>query len=137
MGRIKKPEDPLALWTGKDRIGDEILDSVTTIVRSGGCSWNRCRICQYRHERFTNIDAEELKRLMHAQLSTLAEEIERTDPGVVKVYTSGSFFDKKEVPVSIQEEVVSLASGRNLVVESRCEYIDEERVGKYVDILRE
>lgn len=137
MSRIKKPEEPLALWTGKDRIGDEILDSVTIIVRSGGCSWNRCRICQYRHERFTNINAEELTRLMHAQLSTLAGEIERTDPGVVKVYTSGSFFDKQEVPVSIQEEVVSLASGRKLVVESRCEYVDEERVGTYVDLLRQ
>jgi len=137
MGRIKKPEEPLALWTGKDRIGDEILDSVTIIVRSGGCSWNRCRICQYRHERLTNINDDELNRLMHAQLSTLAEEIERTDPGVVKVYNSGSFFDEREVPVPVQEEVVSLASGRKLVVESRCEYVVEERVGKYVDHLRQ
>lgn len=137
MSRIKRPEEPLALWTGKDRIGEETLDSVTIIVRSGGCSWNRCRICQYRHERFTNTDEQELKRLMHAQLSSLAEEIERSDPGVVKVYTSGSFFDKQEVPLSIQEEVVSLASGRRLVVESRCEYIDGEQIGTYVDTLRQ
>jgi hypothetical protein len=137
MNWIKNPELPIALWAGKDRINDQILDSVTTIIRSGGCSWNRCKMCQYRHERFTGIETDELIRLMQAQLISLEEEIDRSDPDVVKVYTSGSFFDPCEVPPVIQDKIISLANGRIFVTESRCDYISEEAIGDKVDKLRE
>ncbi|HPP77271.1 MAG TPA: TIGR01210 family radical SAM protein, partial [Methanospirillum sp.] len=86
MKPIKNPEEPLALWSGQDRIDNEIHTSVTAIIRSGGCSWNRCRICQYRHERFTGVEKPELSRLMMAQIHRLKEQIEHEKPQVVKVY---------------------------------------------------
>ncbi|MDD1653614.1 MAG: TIGR01210 family radical SAM protein, partial [Methanomicrobiales archaeon] len=41
-------EKPLACWGGKDRIGGEVLPSLTVIFRTGGCAWNRCLMCGYR-----------------------------------------------------------------------------------------
>jgi len=137
MNWIKNPELPIALWTGKDRIDDKVLNSVTAIIRSGGCSWNRCRMCQYRHERFPSIGTDELIRLMDAQLTALEEEINKSNPDVVKVYTSGSFFDPNEVPPVIQDKIINLVSGRIFITESRCEYISEETLGDKVDKLRE
>ena len=46
---------PLASWSGRDRIGDLILDSFTVILKTGGCAWNRCRMCSYRHERYSGL----------------------------------------------------------------------------------
>ncbi|HOJ96470.1 MAG TPA: archaeosine biosynthesis radical SAM protein RaSEA [Methanospirillum sp.] len=137
MKPIKNPEEPLALWSGQDRIDNEIHTSVTAIIRSGGCSWNRCRICQYRHERFTGVEKPELSRLMMAQIHRLKEQIEHEKPQVVKVYTSGSFFDPAEVPPDIQEYLINQVKGKTLIVESRCEYVDLERFSRYMDLIRE
>lgn len=136
MKPIKNPEEPLAIWSGQDRINDDIFTSVTTIIRSGGCSWNRCKICQYRHERFTGIDSSELIRLMHAQVSRLETEILKVQPQVIKVYTSGSFFDPLEVPEIIQEKILHLAQGKILVVESRCDYINAEKIQMAVNTIK-
>lgn len=137
MKVIKRPEEPLAIWNGQDRIADTIQSSVTAIIRSGGCSWNRCKICQYRHERFTGLENNELTRLMSAQLKRLEEEITRNNPQIIKLYTSGSFLDPSEVPDSIQNEVIQLVKGKTLIVESRCNYIHTEKLSEMVETLRE
>lgn len=136
MKPIKNPGEPLALWSGQDRISDNIHNSVTAIIRSGGCSWNRCRICQYRHERFTGIERPELIRLMSSQVNHLKNLVEKNNPEVVKVYTSGSFFDPVEVPDEIQSQVVDLVKGRILIVESRCDYINKEKLSGYVENIK-
>ncbi|NLV26658.1 MAG: archaeosine biosynthesis radical SAM protein RaSEA [Methanomicrobiales archaeon] len=137
MKQIKRPEEPLAMWNGSDRIEGVIHPSVTAIIRSGGCSWNRCKICQYRHERFSGIEKPELIRLMSAQLHKLKDKISKDNPEVIKLYTSGSFLDPQEVPTCIQDEVIELSKGKTLIVESRCDYIDEERISKMVERLRD
>lgn len=137
MKPIKNPEEPLAIWSGQDHIAGEILTSVTAIIRSGGCSWNLCKICQYRHERFSGIERPELTRLMYAQINRLREQIEKINPQVVKVYTSGSFFDLQEVPEEIQDHLIELVKGRTLIVESRCDYINEEHISRHVTHIRE
>ncbi len=43
---------PLACWRGKERYNGEAVDCLTIIFESGGCSWSRCRMCSYRHERY-------------------------------------------------------------------------------------
>lgn len=137
MKPIKKPEDPLAIWNGQDRIADNILTSVTAIIRSGGCSWNRCKMCQYRHERFVGIETGELIRLMSAQLNKLEEEINKVKPQVIKLYTSGSFLDPAEVPSEIQDKVINLVKGKTLIVESRCDYINKDKLKMMVETLKE
>lgn len=137
MRIMKNPEDPLAIWNGQDRISDTIYTNVTAIIRSGGCSWNRCKMCQYRHERFDGLNKKELIRLMTAQFLKVEDEINRVNPDVVKLYTSGSFFDPQEVPLEVQEAVLKSVSGKTLIVESRCEYIEEERLSHSVELIKD
>ena len=46
-------EKPLASWRGQERYGNELLDCLTIIFKSGGCTWSKCRMCSYRHERYS------------------------------------------------------------------------------------
>ena len=127
----KDVNTPIALWTGSDRICNEVLTSVTIIIRSGGCSWNRCLMCQYRHERFYNITPEDLTAAMKGQLESLAANISEHNPPLVKIYTSGSFFDDQEVPPEVRDAVAILCKGRLLTVECRADFIDPEKIAAY------
>jgi len=136
---MKKEEinSPIAIWTGSDRVHDEVMSSVTTIIRSAGCSWNRCKMCQYRHERLLDLTEDELICAMNGQLATLAQYIEQHNPSLVKIYTSGSFFDDKEVPAPVRETVASLCRGRMVTVECRADYVDKEKIAAFRASLRD
>lgn len=122
---------PIALWTGSDRVLDEVLNSVTVILRSGGCSWNRCLMCQYRHERYHDFTVDDLTSAMKEQIETLADSIREHNPPLVKIYTSGSFFDDQEVPPAVREEIAALCNGRLLTVECRADFVDHEKIAAY------
>jgi hypothetical protein len=127
----KDNNTPIAIWTGSDRILDEVYPSVTIIIRSGGCSWNRCLMCQYRHERLFDLNTEELTAAMINQLETLSKEVAEHDPRLVKLYTSGSFFDDKEVHPAVREVVATICKGRYLTVECRADYVNYEKIAAY------
>jgi len=74
---------------------------------------------------------------MSAQLRHLDTYIKTQEPDVVKVYTSGSFFDPHEVPFEIQEQLIEIVKGRMLIVESRCEYIDAEILSRHIEHIKE
>lgn len=128
---------PLAIWTGADRVLGEVLSSVTIIIRSGGCSWNRCRMCQYRHERLHDLQPGELIQVMDAQLVALADMVTTHQPSLVKLYTSGSFFDDNEVPRPVRDTVAGICRGRLLTVECRADFIDRETIAAYHSLLKD
>jgi len=88
---------PLASWSGRDRIGDRILDSFTVILKTGGCAWSRCRMCSYRHERYSGLSAKDLSARLMEQLAYIRTHADLRQAELVKIYTSGSFFDPVEV----------------------------------------
>jgi len=126
---------PLAFWQGKDRLKDEIVPSTTIILKSGGCSWNRCRMCQYRHERFFEPDRETLAGLMHQQLGYLKSNLDYEETPLVKLYTSGSFFDPAEVPDIVRDSVASQFRGKCMIIESRVDYTDIDLINRFVSML--
>lgn len=126
---------PLAFWQGMDRVMDEILPSTTVILTSGGCSWNRCLMCQYRHERYTGADKENISDLMLQQLSFLQKNLDYQETPLIKLYTSGSFFDPAEVPQDVCDAVASQFHGKCMVIESRIDYTDIDRIIRFVEIL--
>ena len=52
------------------------------------------------------------------------------DQAMVKVYTSGSLLEDREIPVEFQETVLRDCAelGKELIVESRCEQLTEEKL---------
>ena len=120
------PEKPLACWRGKERYGTGLLDCLTIIFRSGGCSWSRCRMCSYRHERYGEQSSDELTRHMNAQLAWVLKEYGLEEYRMVKIFTSGSFFDSAEVPSSFRNEVASAFRGKLVIAETRPEFITDD-----------
>ena len=68
---------------------------------------------------------------MHAQWAYAKEKFEDfKDHAMVKVYTSGSLLEDREIPVEFQETVLRDCHdlGKELIVESRCEQLTEEKL---------
>ncbi len=114
------PTRPVAIWRSKDLLEGRPADSLTIILRTRGCRWNRCTMCGFAAEG-APATAEDLM----VQFRVAADRLSpRTR--VVKIYTSGSFFDPIEVPAQVREQILDLLSGTGVekaVLESRPEYI--------------
>ncbi len=119
-------ERPLASWTGTDRLDDRVVPTLTVILKTPGCSWRRCRMCSYRHERHGRL--EDAEALVRAQLAYVRREYDGRDFDLVKVFSSGSLLDPGEVPPAALDAIGDAFRGRTLIVETRPEYVDAARL---------
>jgi radical SAM enzyme (TIGR01210 family) len=125
-------EKPLAFWQGTDRHEKQERKTLTIILKSGGCSWNRCLMCSYRHERYSGLSKEELAVRLIRQLRFVAGNVQISDMEIIKLYTSGSFFDPDEVPPAVLEEAGALFRGKIIIAETRPEYVNSEILDDFV-----
>ncbi|MEI7433297.1 MAG: archaeosine biosynthesis radical SAM protein RaSEA [Methanomicrobiales archaeon] len=125
-------EKPLAFWQGTDRHEGREQKTLTIILKSGGCSWNRCLMCSYRHERYVGLSKKELADRLIRQLRFVTHAIPIDDIEIIKLYTSGSFFDPDEVPHAVLEEAGVLFRGKIIIAETRPEYVNEEILGDFI-----
>jgi len=128
-------EKPLAVWRGKERYGSELLESLTIIFKSGGCTWSKCRMCSYRHERYHETSCSELLAHLRAQLAWVKREFRADEYRMVKIFTSGSFFDPAEVPPAFLSDVAAAFRGKLLIAETRPEFVDEEVFSSFIESL--
>jgi radical SAM enzyme (TIGR01210 family) len=131
----KSVEKPLASWRGKDRIDGQVLDTLTVIFRSGGCSWNRCRMCGYRHERYPDMPRDDLTDRLVRQVRWVKENFRDEDYQVLKVFTSGSFFDPDEVPAAARRAVAEAFRGKMVIAETRPEYVDPDALREFGEVI--
>lgn len=124
---------PLACWRGKERYENTPAECLTIIFESGGCSWSRCRMCSYRHERFRSKSCDELAAHLHAQLNWVRSQFDLDEFAMVKIFTSGSFFDPAEVPPAFRDEVARVFKGKIVIAESRPEYITDENIAPFLE----
>jgi len=100
------------------------VDAMVLILRTSGCSWSRrggCSMCGYNSASDSEVNAGNL-------LAQLEAAMERYDgEPFVKIYTSGSFLDGREVPPEARDEILqSFSAARRLLVESRPEFVDAD-----------
>jgi radical SAM enzyme (TIGR01210 family) len=95
-------------------------------------------MCSYRHERYhEHLSEGELLARLRAQLAWVLSNHHISDFQMVKIFTSGSFFDPHEVPVRFREECAKAFAGRIVVAETRPEYITEETIRNFVDAIED
>jgi archaeosine synthase beta-subunit len=129
-------EKPLASWRGQERYGNELLDCLTIIFRSGGCTWSKCRMCSYRHERYAGHQSPEtIAHHLRAQLAWVIHQYNPADYRMVKIFTSGSFFDPAEVPPEFLSDVALRFRGKLIIAETRPEFVDPEILSSFIEIL--
>lgn len=131
----RREEKPLASWMGEDLIEGEKKRTLTIILKSGGCRWNRCTMCGYRFERYHSMEEAELIDRMSAQIHWIEEHYRSEEYDLVKIFTSGSFFDSDEVPGEVRDKLGSLVRGKIVIAESRAEYITSGEIASFLDLI--
>jgi len=125
----KDPTRPVSVWVEKERLNGEIVDCLTVILRTKGCYWarkNGCLMCGYISDTDERVGLEELRK----QFDYALKKHEKFD--VIKIFTSGSFFDDGEIPEEFRKYVYDRIAERGvkkLIVESRPEFINENVAG--------
>lgn len=114
-------------------------EAVVVVLRTRGCDWflkgGGCTECGYNSLPTEKVDAGAIAAQFRVAVATTSEK-----PGMVKVYTSGSFLDDGEVPGAARLEILSTAFAAGfsrVVVESRIAHIDRAKAGGFADAVRE
>lgn len=123
---------PTSVWVGSDVIDGRRIDSLTIILRTIGCRWQGCTMCGYVYDCATHpVSSEDLIHQFEEALKSAPD-----GPHIVKIYTSGSFFDEREVPVSARNRMLNVLGSSEDVVkviaETRPEHVTSERVEEAV-----
>ena len=137
MLMISQPlEKPLASWRGLERYGNELLECLTIIFKSAGCSWSQCRMCSYRHERYSAQQSPEtILSHLRAQLAWVTDQNKPEEYSMVKIFTSGSFFDPREIPSGFLSDVATAFKGKLVIAETRPEFVDADIILPFMEIL--
>ncbi len=124
------PTTPVTVYTTPELTpnGEEVVAG-TIILRTKGCHWwwsSGCTFCGYFNDTREDAGEEELE----AQWLSALESLAGHPLGMLKVYTSGSLFEEREIPLSFQKTVLQTASelGVHLIVESRTEQLTDEKL---------
>ena len=116
---------PVTVWRSQDLQDGRQAESLTIILRTVGCRWNRCTMCGFAGEG-APAKADDLIAQFEYAMQRSSPEV-----SVVKIYTSGSFLDPDEMPLAARDEILKRleASGiGKLVIETRPEYVTAERI---------
>jgi hypothetical protein len=115
-------------WVEDEAIGRERVRAFVLILRTRGCYWadvKGCSMCGYSKDTLgRSATPEELREQLDHALARYREE------PYVKVYTSGSFLDDREVDPGSREAIVGAFSGRarRFLFETLPEFVQPERL---------
>ena len=136
--RTYDPREPTRVWLDEDNTPDGVYQSLTIILNTGGCRWARaggCTMCGYVAESVEggSVSHEDLMAQIEVCLEHEAENADE-ESGLIKIYTSGSFLDEREVPAETRRAIAETFADRDrMVVESLPDFVDRERVRDFTD----
>jgi radical SAM enzyme (TIGR01210 family) len=133
--RDKQLDTPIAVWSEHDRFNEKIIKAFVIILKTKGCSWAQnsgCSMCGYfKDSAFVKISDEQLLNQFSSAMQSFQNE------PVVKIFTSGSFFDINEISIPVRNTIISelCEKTKKISVESRPEYVQKEILDGLSEIL--
>ena len=138
--------NPISYWIKEDRLLNGIGKEFTIILRTRGCRWalseqGGCSMCGYiRDSYIENLKPQYIKDQFLKAWNAKIEEIEKDDFNfIIKIFNSGSFFDDEEIPEDtrdfIYEKISQVDKIKEIVVESRVEFLNEIKLKKMKEML--
>jgi hypothetical protein len=132
------PHEPTRVWIDEDNTPDGVYQSLTIILNTGGCRWARaggCTMCGYVAESVEggSVSHEALMDQIDVCLEHEAEHADEKS-GLVKIYTSGSFLDEREVGAETRRAIAETFGDRDrIVVESLPDFVDREKLADFTE----
>ncbi len=123
-----KNKKPVSTWLDYDFFKEEqkAIKSQTVILRTAGCYWRKCTMCGYWQESGDVTQADILAQLEHSLRNSPDIEF------ILKIFTSGSFLDEREISSGTRKEIVKMVEKRKeikkLIIETRPEFISEKKL---------
>ncbi|MFC7156735.1 archaeosine biosynthesis radical SAM protein RaSEA [Halomarina halobia] len=136
--RTYDPREPTRVWLDEDNTPSGVYQSLTIILNTGGCRWARaggCTMCGYVAESVEGgtVAHEDLMAQVEACLEHERENADEPS-ALVKIYTSGSFLDEREVPAETRSAVAeTFADRERIVLESLPDFVDREKLRDFTD----
>ena len=133
------PHEPTRVWLDEDNTPSGVVRSLTIILNTGGCRWARaggCTMCGYVAESVDGgtVSHEALLDQLDVCLEREAAEADEPAP-LVKIYTSGSFLDEREVPAETRRAIAeTFADRERIVLESLPDFVDREKLAEFTDL---
>jgi len=133
------PHEPTRVWIDEDNTPDGVYQSLTIILNTGGCRWARaggCTMCGYVAESVEGgtVAHEALMDQIEVCLEHERDQLDEDRCGLIKIYTSGSFLDEREVPAETREAIAETFADRDrLVVESLPDFVEREKLRDFTD----
>ena len=127
------PREPTRVWIDEDNTPDGVYQSLTIILNTGGCRWARaggCTMCGYVAESVEggSVSHEDLMTQIDRCLEHEQDNAEEQS-GLIKIYTSGSFLDEREVPAETRRAIAETFADRDrIVVESLPDFVEREKI---------
>lgn len=112
-------------WSEDDVYQNRPVRALVVILKTRGCTWalaGGCTMCGYANESaWTKVTSDQLV----AQFERGWKQYKGEE--LVKIYTSGSFIDRHEVPEDAQRRILEMIGDKPLKVafEARPDYIDD------------
>ena len=144
--KVRDKNKPIAVWMQDDIYRDfTIGKSLTIILRTEGCYYAKeggCLMCSYLMDSSPEkITAENIINQFNYAIEKYREKIKDLKDFSVKIFTSGSFLDDREVSKEARNYIFKrLGEFDNLkevAIESRPEFIDEDKLSEirsYLDV---
>jgi radical SAM enzyme (TIGR01210 family) len=132
------PREPTRVWLDEDNTPDGTRRSLTIILNTGGCRWARaggCTMCGYVAESVEggSVSHDDLMTQVERCLEHEAADAEEPAP-LIKIYTSGSFLDEREVPAETRAAIGETFGDRErIVVESLPDFVEAERLADFTE----
>jgi hypothetical protein len=128
--KSKDPKKPVSCWSEKDVLNDKIIDAFVMIFRTRGCSWalnSGCSMCGYFNDSmWENVSNNDLLTQFDTAMKSYSGQ------KFVKIFTSGSFLDDKEINPNVRKEIFGklIETVDKVSVESRPEFITDGKLSE-------
>lgn len=138
LKRVDKqpPHEMAASWSGDDLLYSGPGRSIFIILPTPGCAWalagsGGCSMCSYIADSpLQEVSPKELVEIFKEQIQRQVKKQEICGPTAIKIFVSGSFLNKEEIPEEAQKEIFKIINEyddiEEVVVESRPEYVNED-----------
>ena len=126
LPKTREPKKPVRFWSEKDLLEDKIVDTFVIIFRTRGCSWalkSGCSMCGYFNDSmWQDVSDDNLLTQFNTAMNNYSGQ------KFVKIFTSGSFLDDKEINLKVRKEILGKLTENvdKISVESRPEYVKDK-----------